>query len=151
MKVGVTWEISMIFKIVLHIHSLHETLRIVPTPALQSWPHHIHFGTREGVNNIHKYVKSTRGESLKCFVDQLDFYSVYILWFPASEAWSQNRILKSFCKRLFSECLLLAHKAGEGRWGTDELAFTEVLAKRSHKQLRATFLAYQIVSKQVLG
>ncbi|ELK08563.1 Annexin A13 [Pteropus alecto] len=37
------------------------------------------------------------------------------------------------------------HDAGEGRWGTDELAFNEVLAKRSHKQLRATFQAYQIL------
>uniref|UniRef100_A0A673UEU5 Annexin n=1 Tax=Suricata suricatta TaxID=37032 RepID=A0A673UEU5_SURSU len=36
------------------------------------------------------------------------------------------------------------YDAGEGRWGTDELAFNEVLAKRSHKQLRATFQAYQI-------
>ena len=37
------------------------------------------------------------------------------------------------------------HDAGEGRWRTDELAFNEVLAKRSHKQLRATFQAYQIL------
>ncbi|KAM6216080.1 annexin A13 [Rhynchocyon petersi] len=35
------------------------------------------------------------------------------------------------------------YDAGEGRWGTDELAFNEVLAKRSFKQLRATFQAYQ--------
>ncbi|XP_006879527.1 PREDICTED: annexin A13 [Elephantulus edwardii] len=35
------------------------------------------------------------------------------------------------------------YDAGEGRWGTDELAFNEVLAKRSLKQLRATFQAYQ--------
>ena len=42
-------------------------------------------------------------------------------------------------------------QAGEDRWGTDELAFNEVLAKRSHKQLRATFQAYQIVSKQAPG
>ncbi|XP_037659097.1 annexin A13 isoform X1 [Choloepus didactylus] len=37
------------------------------------------------------------------------------------------------------------YDAGEGRWGTDELAFNEVLAKRSSKQLRATFQAYQIL------
>lgn len=37
------------------------------------------------------------------------------------------------------------YEAGEGRWGTDELAFNEVLAKRSLKQLRATFQAYQIL------
>nr|XP_044599700.1 annexin A13 isoform X2 [Equus asinus] len=36
------------------------------------------------------------------------------------------------------------YDAGEGRWGTEELAFNEVLAKRSHKQLRATFQAYQM-------
>lgn len=48
----------------------------------------------------------------------------------------------------FSHCLHLVPKAGEGRWGTDELAFNEVLAKRSYKQLRATFQAYQIVSNE---
>ncbi|XP_004431145.1 PREDICTED: annexin A13 [Ceratotherium simum simum] len=37
------------------------------------------------------------------------------------------------------------YDAGEGRWGTEELAFNEVLAKRSHKQLQATFQAYQIL------
>ncbi|XP_001497917.1 annexin A13 isoform X1 [Equus asinus] len=37
------------------------------------------------------------------------------------------------------------YDAGEGRWGTEELAFNEVLAKRSHKQLRATFQAYQML------
>ncbi|XP_012578376.1 PREDICTED: annexin A13 isoform X2 [Condylura cristata] len=37
------------------------------------------------------------------------------------------------------------YEAGEGRWGTDELAFNEVLAKRSHQQLRATFQAYKIL------
>ncbi|XP_042529048.1 annexin A13 [Dipodomys spectabilis] len=37
------------------------------------------------------------------------------------------------------------YDAGEGRWGTDELAFNEVLARRNYKQLRATFQAYQIL------
>ncbi|XP_045142968.1 annexin A13 [Echinops telfairi] len=37
------------------------------------------------------------------------------------------------------------YDAGEGRWGTDELAFNEVLARRSFKQLRATFQAYQVL------
>ncbi|XP_007941602.1 annexin A13 [Orycteropus afer afer] len=37
------------------------------------------------------------------------------------------------------------YEAGEGRWGTDELAFNEVLAKRSLKQLQATFQAYQVL------
>ncbi|XP_054446066.1 annexin A13 [Pteronotus mesoamericanus] len=37
------------------------------------------------------------------------------------------------------------YDAGEGCWGTDELAFNEVLAKRNYKQLRATFQAYQIL------
>lgn len=49
------------------------------------------------------------------------------------------------------KCLCLTPEAGEGRWGTDELAFNEVLAKRSYKQLRATFQAYQIVSDQAPG
>ncbi|XP_042318171.1 annexin A13 isoform X2 [Sceloporus undulatus] len=39
------------------------------------------------------------------------------------------------------------YEAGEGRWGTDELAFNDVLAKRNYMQLRATFEAY----KQLTG
>lgn len=42
--------------------------------------------------------------------------------------------------------MYLTRKAGEGRWGTDELAFNEVLAQRNYRQLRATFEAYQTVS-----
>ncbi|XP_040835378.1 annexin A13 [Ochotona curzoniae] len=38
------------------------------------------------------------------------------------------------------------YDAGEGRWGTDELAFNEVLAKRNYRQLRATFQAYQALN-----
>ena len=41
-------------------------------------------------------------------------------------------------------------KAGEGRWGTEELAFNVVLAKRSYSQLRATFQAYKKVSYSLL-
>ncbi|KAM9198212.1 annexin A13 isoform 2-T2 [Dugong dugon] len=37
------------------------------------------------------------------------------------------------------------YDAGEGRWGTEELAFHDVLARRSLKQLRATFQAYEVL------
>lgn len=57
------------------------------------------------------------------------------------------RVLSTQCSHTVPFTLLPFYpQAGEGRWGTDELAFNEVLAKRSYKQLRATFLAYQLVS-----
>lgn len=62
-----------------------------------------------------------------------------------------DTVYSVFLQKAFTKCLYLTPKAGEGRWGTDELAFNEVLAKRSYKQLRATFQAYQIVSNQVPG
>uniref|UniRef100_A0A8C0B1L9 Annexin A13 n=1 Tax=Buteo japonicus TaxID=224669 RepID=A0A8C0B1L9_9AVES len=44
-----------------------------------------------------------------------------------------------------TEIFLFLYPAGEGRWGTEELAFNVVLAKRSYSQLRATFQAYKKV------
>ncbi|XP_077207670.1 annexin A13 [Paroedura picta] len=38
------------------------------------------------------------------------------------------------------------YEAGEGRWGTDELAFNHVLAQRNYMQLRATFEAYKCLT-----
>ncbi|KAG8515513.1 Annexin A13, partial [Galemys pyrenaicus] len=48
-------------------------------------------------------------------------------------------------KELASQDAQNLYDAGEGRWGTDELAFSEVLARRSHKQLQATFEAYKVL------
>uniref|UniRef100_A0A8C0B152 Annexin A13 n=1 Tax=Buteo japonicus TaxID=224669 RepID=A0A8C0B152_9AVES len=49
-----------------------------------------------------------------------------------------------------TEIFLFLYPAGEGRWGTEELAFNVVLAKRSYSQLRATFQAYKKVSYSLL-
>uniref|UniRef100_A0A8D0L1Q8 Annexin n=1 Tax=Sphenodon punctatus TaxID=8508 RepID=A0A8D0L1Q8_SPHPU len=54
--------------------------------------------------------------------------------------------LKSDTSGSLRKILLSVLKAGEVCWGTDELAFNDVLAKRSYMQLRATFKAYQILT-----
>ncbi|NXU62387.1 ANX13 protein, partial [Horornis vulcanius] len=53
--------------------------------------------------------------------------------------------VKSDTSGSLRKILVMLLEAGEGRWGTEELAFNVVLAKRSYSQLRATFEAYEKV------
>lgn len=83
-----------------------------------------------------------------CDMAVVEFYIT--LYLSACLPSANSNVCSVSLHGFFSRCLHLAPKAGEGRWGTDELAFNEVLAKRSYKQLRATFQAYQIVSNEAL-
>lgn len=141
----VAQEICRVFKNVFHRYSLRKPKRIIPV-LLLLWgePPQTHFVIQKGINDINKYVK------FKLFSQSV--WLQFSAYFIISHKWGPVTALESFfSQKAFSKCLHLTPKAGEGRWGTDELAFNEVLAKRSHKQLQATFQAYQMVSDQGPG